>query len=143
MYRSKIRISIRECRFLVHTSICSRGLLCKCTVLRGQPVYNVPATDLYLKIDSRPLSVHPLPGAGVLLFRFFVSRGLLPTYERTVWSGFILSMNFYKNCAHLKVSLNWYTLNEGNNKLSTRIITKYYWHFLRNSWLLHWYVSCW
>lgn len=56
------------------THVRSLGLLCKCTVLRGQPVYNVPATDLCLKIDSRPPSVHPSPGAGVLLFRFFVSR---------------------------------------------------------------------
>lgn len=36
------------------THVRSRGLLCKCTVLRGQPVYNVPATDLCLKIELPP-----------------------------------------------------------------------------------------
>lgn len=65
-YGLKVRVPIRV-RVYVAVGCCVSA------VLRGQPVYNVPATDLRLKIDCRPLSVHPLPGAGVL-FWFFVSN---------------------------------------------------------------------
>lgn len=72
----------------VHVRVRSRGLLYKCTVLRGQPVYNVPATDLCLKIDPRPLLVHSLTCAarGYYSFDFSYRLITLESVSRTASS---------------------------------------------------------
>lgn len=108
------------------TRVRSRGLLCKCTVLRGQPVYNVPATDLCLKIDPpRPLSVHPLLGArGYYSFDFSYHEDWLPTYQRTSRLFSSQDLDFYVALTLIRATYIYNANRQAEEKFFLKIFLK-------------------